>query len=209
MKKFSRLFLICLLASFPVFGQDPDNLFSRLSALSNSGVIFYNVDGIEISSERSDSPFSAKNIAKSFRRYSIKEKDLLASDSALGYKNFYIQRASGEAQGMSSTLSYYFIETSDGGIMGLTFARVGKADSNFDRMFARMVRENAIPSHVFSSLRIDSIQFAGRKILLGSSCRWMGVNNVQCPYYGQMNWSVHKNLEGAEFAVKNQLAALK
>ena len=36
----------------------------------------------------------------------------------------------------------------------------------------------------------------------------MGINNVQCPYYGQMNWSVHKDLEDASTTVNNQFVAV-
>ena len=60
-----------------------------------------------------------------------------------------------------------------------------------------MVLNNEIPKSVYTPLEIDSINFAGRKIALGKRCNWMGINNVQCPYYGQMNWSVHKTLESA------------
>src|SRR5687767_6546411 len=108
------IFLIWLFAVCVAFGQDPD-LFSRLSAISNSGIDFFNIDGIEISSERSTSPFSARNIAKSFRKYNVKEKDLVVSDSALGYKNFYLERTSEWIPGMTSNLSYYFMEDVDGG----------------------------------------------------------------------------------------------
>ena len=37
----------------------------------------------------------------------------------------------------------------------------------------------------------------------------MGVNNVQCPYYGQMNWSVHKDLEDAKATVEQQFEITK
>jgi hypothetical protein len=37
----------------------------------------------------------------------------------------------------------------------------------------------------------------------------MGVNNVQCNYYGQMNWSVHKNLDDAIKTVNNHFESIK
>ena len=36
-----------------------------------------------------------------------------------------------------------------------------------------------------------------------------GVNNVQCRYYGQMNWSVHKDLDDATKTVNNQFESIK
>ena len=37
----------------------------------------------------------------------------------------------------------------------------------------------------------------------------MGTNNVQCPYYGQMNWSIHKNLQDATQTMNNQYTVTK
>jgi hypothetical protein len=58
-------------------------------------------------------------------------------------------------------------------------------------------------------MKIDSINFAGRKIKLGNNCNWTNVNTVQCPYYGEMNWSVHKDLKDAKNSVEQQLAITK
>lgn len=58
-------------------------------------------------------------------------------------------------------------------------------------------------------MTIDSINFAGRKIKLGTSCNWTNVNTVQCPSYGEMNWSVHKELEDAKNTVDQQFAITK
>ncbi len=71
------------------------------------------------------------------------------------------------------------------------------------------LHNDAIPKTLYNSTEIDSINFAGRKISLGNSCHWMGINNVQCPYYGQMNWSVHKDLADASKSVENQLEEIK
>ena len=59
------------------------------------------------------------------------------------------------------------------------------------------------------NVKIDSINFAGRKIKLGNSCNWTNVNTVQCPYYGEMNWSVHKDLEDAKNTVEQQFSITK
>ncbi len=51
--------------------------------------------------------------------------------------------------------------------------------------------------------------FAGRFIKLDSKCVWRNVNNIQCPYYGQMNWSIHKNLKSAENYIRSQFEITK
>ena len=58
-------------------------------------------------------------------------------------------------------------------------------------------------------MTINSIDFAGRKIELGSSCNWTNINTVQCPYYGEMNWSVHRTSESAINSIENQFNVTK
>lgn len=72
-----------------------------------------------------------------------------------------------------------------------------------------LIMENKIPQKCYNSLVIDNINFAGRKIKLGNNCQWQNVNNVQCPYSGQMNWSVHKSLKDAENTVDQQFEITK
>ncbi len=72
-----------------------------------------------------------------------------------------------------------------------------------------LIINDKIPKWVYTPLVIDSINFAGRKIALGKRCNCMGVNNVQCPYYGQMNWSVHKTLDNAALSITNQYNVIK
>lgn len=191
------------------YGQDSDNLFSRLQGISNNGVDFYNVDGIEITSQKINAEFSSKNILKKFKQLSIKENELIASDSLLGFKNLYVFKSKEEPKGFFNNMSYYFIESTDQKLIGFTFASINKIDKEFERKFIKLVKNNAIPKSVFNSLQIDSINFAGRKISLGGSCLWMGINNVQCHYYGQMNWSVHKNFDDAKQTINNQFATIK
>src|SRR5690606_32914575 len=69
-----------------------------------------------------------------------------------------------------------------------------------------MLHDAAIPQSIFAFQTIDSINFAGRYIKLGRACRWMSVNNVQCPYLGQLNWSLHKDMKGAQNNVATQMA---
>ena len=72
-----------------------------------------------------------------------------------------------------------------------------------------MILNKQIPKEVFEPLTIDSIDFGGRKIKLGSNCYWTNINTVQCPYYGEMNWSVHKTMESAKNSIDNQLNVTK
>jgi hypothetical protein len=199
------LFFIC----FASFGQNKDSLFSRLRGISNNGTSFFNVDGIEITSQTITTEFSKKSILKNFRKYSIKESDLNTMDSLIGMPNFCVSKSEEISAGTIQNTSYYFIENSNKWLTAITFASVNKKDKDLEREFVKLINDNSIPKTIYEPMQIDSINFAGRKIALGGSCHWMGINNVQCPYYGQMNWSVHKTLDDASQSATNQYNILK
>lgn len=192
-----------------LYSQQNDSLFSRLQAISNSGLDFYNVDGIEITSQNITSEFSKKSILKKFKKFSIKESDLNFADSLIQNQNYYVSKSAEIEPGTVQHSSYYFIENKSKGITAITFADINKNDKAFENKFVALIMNDEIPKSVYTPLEIDSINFSGRKIALGKSCHWMGINNVQCPYYGQMNWSVHKTLEDASESATNQYTVIK
>ncbi|MFT3825177.1 MAG: hypothetical protein QM731_14745 [Chitinophagaceae bacterium] len=207
MKKLLTIFL--MISYYTVFAQSDDSLFSRLSGIAANGSEFYNIDGIEISSRTVTGEFSVKNIVKNFKGYSIKEKELVAGDSVLGVRNFYIDRSEKQGEVLVQNASVYVIENAEKGITVVTFNAINKSDRDFERRFVKLINSKMIPSDIYAPMKIDSINFAGRKIALGGSCGWQGVNNVQCPYYGQMNWSVHRDLQDAIRTATNHSNANK
>jgi len=210
MKRRTKLLaLSCLLTFGSVSGQDNDSLFSRMQAISNSGIDFFNVDGFEITTQKVAADFTPKSISRKFKNLSVKEKEITSSDSTLGFSNFYVSKSKEESAGITVNMSYYFFLDTDNKVAGISFVAMNKKDRELEKKFVKLVKNNSIPQYVYTSLQIDSINFAGRKIPLGSSCRWMGINNVQCPYFGQMNWSVHQTLEDANLSVDNQFKSIK
>jgi hypothetical protein len=201
--------LLFTLAFINGYAQEGNPLFSRLQAISNSGLDFFNIDGIEITSQPLAGEFSKKNIAKKFKKYSIKEADLNQSDTSISNQNFYIQKTEEIATGVVRNTSYYFVETSHG-IKAITFGSINKTDKELEREMVHLIATNGIPQTLFEQTYIvDSINFAGRKLSLGRSCQWMGINNVQCPYSGQMNWSIHKTLQDASASTENQYKVIQ
>ena len=210
MKKQFLFFIIVIIYSHSfLYAQQHDSLFQRLQAISNSGLDFFNVDGIEITSQTINLEFSKKSILKKFKKFSIKESDLTSSDSSILSQNYYVSKSEEIAAGTVQHSSYYFIENKSMSFTAITFSDINKSDKAFENKFVALIINGEIPKSVYTPLEIDSINFAGRKIALGKSCHWMGINNVQCPYYGQMNWSVHKTLEDASESVNNQYTVIK
>ena len=73
-------FVIFTLISTFSFGQENDDFSKRLKAINNQTIIFYNVDGVDFSSQTFSNEFSEKGLKKLYRKYSIKESDIKTKD---------------------------------------------------------------------------------------------------------------------------------
>lgn len=204
-KSFTILFLFVL----STLSAQNEKLFNRLQAINNGGLTFYEVDGTNISSQTLNYKFTEKGLKKVYRKYSIKKKDHKTTDSDLNYKNYYVSKTDLIIENLTQNSSYYFLENKNKRTTIIQFGSINKKDKEFERKMVRLIMENKIPKQCYNSIEIDSINFVGRKIKLGSNCQWQNVNNVQCPYYGQMNWSVHKDLKDAENTVEQQFEITK
>ena len=205
----SILFLVITLISTLSFSQENDDFAKRLKAINKQTIIFYNVDGVDFSSQTFSNEFTEKGLKKLYRKYSIKESDLKVKDETLKYNNFYITKLENVAENISQISSFYFVENQNKTVSVFWFGYYGKQNQVFERKYVNRILNDEIPKEVFEPMTIQSIDFAGRKIELGNSCNWTNINTVQCPYYGEMNWSVHKTIESAKNSIDNQFNVTK
>lgn len=208
MKKILLLVVSAILIAVAAFAQNENQMLNRIQGIYSDGIDFFNVDGIEITSQTKPEEFSKKNILKHFSKLKIKEKDLMQGDSALGFRNFYVVKKYEEPKGVPNSVSYYFVENKNNQILAVTFASLMATNQALERQLVPLLRDGAIPPRVFNSFGTDSINFAGRKIKIGRNCAWRGVNNMQCPSYGQMSWSVHATSESAQQDIDTQVARI-
>ena len=203
-----KQFTTILLFAFTVSFAQNDSILSRLRAINNNGVSYFNIDGCTITSQTLNYPFTEKGLKKIYRKYSIKNNEEKRKDEQLVYNN-YVENDDDITDTLVQNNTYYFITNQDKRITIVQFSSINKRDKEFERKIVKPIIEKKIPKENYVSMRIDSINFAGRKIKLGNSCNWTNVNTVQCPYYGEMNWSVHKYLKDAENTVEQQFALTK
>jgi len=204
-----KLFTIISIFIFTISFAQNNSIFDRLQAITNNGLTIYNIDGYTIASQSLKYSFSKKGLKKAFRKYSIKKKDKRTKDKQLTYNNFYVINNEEITKNIVQNNSCYFIENHKKRITMIQFSSINKKSKEFERIIVNSIMQKKIPKENFASMTIDSINFAGRKIKLGNSCNWTNVNTVQCPYYGEMNWSVHKELEDAKNSVKQQFEITK
>lgn len=201
--------IIIFLFSIVAYCQEDGDFSKRLKALNSQTVAYYNVDGVDFSNETFNYEFSEKNLKKIYRKYSIKENDLKTKNDSLNYNNLHVTKTVNITDTINQINSYYFVQDKNKTITVFWFGFYNKSDTAFEKKYINRILNNEIPREAFESTAIDSIDFAGRKIRLGNSCYWTNVNTVQCPYNGEMNWSVHKTIESAQQTINNQFAVTK
>lgn len=191
------------------FSQGND-FFNRLQAIKNRDITFYNIDGIEITSQEIIASFSAKNIAKNIKPIPIKEAELISSDSSIHQRNFWIRKTNNSCKGTEFYTTFYFIENSNKTITQIIYNESKKQyNKDFHYLFNRLIINNEIPENIFAEENPKKINFAGNNIELGAPCRWMGVNNLQCSGNGQMNWSIHKDSLEAAYSLNLQIEEIE
>jgi hypothetical protein len=186
------------------FAQEGD-IFNRLSVLPNGTKIWYNIDGYSVTSENYNYPFDEKGLKKVFRKYNIEVSDGKMKDDLIVYNNLYVSKQQKVNDFQSQNNSYYFVESSNKTIDVVWFIKNGNTDKDTEEKLVNAIVENKIPKENYVPMKIDAINFAGRTIELGNDCYWTFLNTVQCPYSGEMNWSIHKTLNDAKETIENQI----
>jgi hypothetical protein len=198
---FILVFSIC-------FSQE-NNIFERLSALDNNGKIWYNIDGYSITSEVFKNSFDEKGLKKVFKKHQISDSDTKTKNNQINFNNLFVTKQQKISENNFQINNYYFVENPDYTTTVVWFIKNGKIDKETEEKLVNTIVENKIPKENFVPMKINSIDFAGNKIELGNSCYWTFLNTVQCPYLGEMNWSIHKTLADAKEAIENQLNITK
>jgi hypothetical protein len=190
---------------FSISSAQENNILNRLSVLPNGGKIWYNIDGYSVTRENFNYSFDEKGLKKVFRKNNIEDSDVKTKDDVIVNSNLYVSKQQKINDYQSQNNSYYFVENSDKTIDVIWFIKNGKTDKDTEEKLVNAIEENKIPKENYVSMKINAINFAGRTIELGNDCYWTFLNTVQCPYNGEMNWSVHKTLDDAKETIENQL----
>ena len=121
-----KLFTIILLFAFTVSFAQNDSIFSRLQAINNNGISFFNIDGYTITSQTLNYPFTEKGLKKVYRKYSIKKNEEKRKDEQLVYNNYYVENDDNITDSLVQNNTYYFIENQDKRITIIQFSSINK-----------------------------------------------------------------------------------
>lgn len=194
---------------FSIAFSQENNILDRLSALDNNGKIWYNIDGYSVTSETFNNFFDEKGLLKVYKKHQISNSDIKTKDDKINPNNLFVTKQKKISDNFFQTNNYYFIENPNKTVTVVWFIKNGKTDKETEEKLVNLIIENKIPKENFVPMKINTIDFAGKKIELGNSCYWTFLNTVQCPYMGEMNWSIHRTLDDAKEAIENQLNITK
>ena len=178
-------------------------LLYRLSAIKNGDREFYAIDGYIITNEDLKLPFDEKGFKKAYRKLKINAQDA-QPNPRIHTDNYLVNRDKEEY-----VESLYFVKSPANTISLVWFSKLRDREVEVEESLVNLIVENKIPQELFAPTDARSIDFAGRKIPMLDDCYFTGINIVQCPYNGEMNWGVYRTLEDAQQAVADQFAANK
>lgn len=175
-----------------------NSLTDRLCGLRIEGKSYYNLGEYSIFTDKVNQRFTSQNIAKLRKTYKLKKLVEETSTNAITENNKVITQKTQTKDNNNEIETYYFLDRGNSQMDIIGFMSVNFRDSIEEQRFLKLYVEKRIPESVFMEYPVSKVDFAGRKIELNNSCNWMNVNSIQCPYYGQMNWSLHQSLENAK-----------
>lgn len=182
---------------------DAGQVFSNTHGIKQEGTIFYEVEGYSIFVHSHKASFDEKGFNKIKKKYSINKEISPTNDTTFQTCKLLV-KTDKRTKLVTESGIYYLFPQGQSEIKVIGLQTLNKRDEELEKFFVESILDNSIPSSVYSSMVVDSINFAGRFIVLGPACHWMGTHNIQCPNLGQMNWAEFRNLDKAKEMVNAQ-----
>ena len=176
---------------------DAGQVFSNTHGIKQEGTTFYEVEGYSIFVHSHKASFDEKGFNKIKKKYSINKEISPVNDITFQTCKVFV-KTDNRTKLVTESDIYYLFPQGQSEIKVIGLQTITKRDEELEKLFVKSILDNSIPNSVYSSMVVDSINFAGRFIVLGPACHWMGTHNIQCPNLGQMNWAEFRSLDKAK-----------
>lgn len=189
--------ILWLLASISLstFAQTNTSI-TYAQGIVQENATFYDIEGYSVFLQVFDYNFDEKGINKIKKKFSISKETIATEDVDFpNAKILFVLDTKGNAKTQSI---YYLIYGGQGKIKVIGFSTLADRAKAIEKEFYQAIISNSIPKNIFTPIKVDTIQFAGRALDLGPACLWRGVRNIQCPDKGQMSWTELSSLERAK-----------
>lgn len=203
MKKFVAILLLIIPVILSAQLTFENKLLDRLSGLKVEGKAYLSLGQYEIFIESVTQDFTPKSIKKLKKKYGLKKVKKESVFYGINQENKVISKKEIFKEQFKELTTVYFIDMGNQ-IDIISFKSIDFQDTLEEQEFVKLHLEKKIPETVFMKYPVSKVNFAGREIILNTACHWMNVNSIQCPYFGQINWSLHRNLESAKKQTETQ-----
>lgn len=182
---------------------DAQQVFSNTHGIKQEEATFYEVEGYSVFVHHQKAALDEKGLSRIKKKYSISKEVAAIDDKAFPSAKVLV-RTENRTKKVTESGIYYLFPQGESEVKIVGLQTTNKRDEELERFFVRSIMDSTIPGSVYTSMAVDSIRFAGRYIVLGSACRWMGTHNIQCPDMGQMNWAEFRSIEPAQEMIAAQ-----
>jgi hypothetical protein len=98
---------------------------------------------------------------------------------------------------ISLSFSRYIVPNTESFVYDINMLRYDTRDTLLEKEIVYSIIKNGIKDSFFLTPGPNMIDFAGRVIQIKNNFKWMAPDNIYCPSFGQMNWSIHSSIDKA------------
>ena len=198
------LSLATLLICLSSYSQEEAYDLSILQGIQQEKFTFIDAEGYSISIYKDKKKYSNKTIKKYKKKFDISKRLEGIIDSSLMVENrvFEQQIEEDDIQLYKKNVIFKSSEKHSS-IIDITTSIT--RDPQFENEIIKAIVRQEIPKSIYNNWKVDSIRFVNRHIQLGDACTWQNVGSIQCPYNGQMDWSVFSDQARAKEYLKQRI----
>ena len=170
-----------------------DSVLPYLHGVRTPDALTLNVRGYEIFVEEAAGDFSKPYFSKMFPRFGLRQGYKSVRDSSFDQAAFRAEQAHTKGKRDSAHTVFYFFQKAPGRVLGIAIGGPRAVDEDFQHAVARTLLTVEIPDTLIAPKPSPAteLHFVGRTIPVGGRCNWMGPAVLQCPDFGEINWSLH------------------
>jgi len=178
-----------------------------LHGIRTAGALTLNVRGCEVIIEEATGDLSKPHFSKMFPRFGLHQGYKSAVDSGFGRPVYRVEQEESKKRYSAGTQFFFFQKISTR-VMGIGLRGHQADDRAFQEALVKTVMADAIPDSLILAKPSPAteLRFAGRTIRVDSRCRWMGPAVLQCPEFGEINWSLHPDEAEARTVLALQMS---
>lgn len=181
-----------------VYNQNIDSLFLDAHAVNLGYGEEYKLERYFIYDKIDKIHSGEKGIAQIKRKYSLSKNLVATSNPEINIEHKLLIDKKSVGKNISLTTICYIIPYKYELTQILFLQTYFDRNIYLENQFINYFIGDSIPKYVKNSAAIDTIDFLGRKIILGNICDWKGPHNISCANRGQISWSIFQNEEMAK-----------